>query len=263
MENSWIKLTRGIQKHWVFDDPNYFKAWVTILLNVNFKDGKQLIEGDLIICKRGQSILSLQSWAKLFGKGWTIQKVRTFFKLLQKDNMVKQEGLRKTTRLSVCNYETYQSEQQTANTQLTHSQQTANTQLTTIEESKERKEGKEDTEPNLFGDEKEIPKPIDDKKLPKPPKDLKEVLDYCFIKNKWFDFDAFNFYEHNCENNWWFDNGEPILRWKTLMRSWVGQPFAKKLSLATHKELVKAWILPIEDRELKQEMIKGVYERLK
>lgn len=117
MTIGYISIHRKIRENWIFDNAEYFKAWITILMEVNFKDSKMLIEGELIECKRGQSLHSLAGWAKSFGNGWTVQKVRTFFKLLESDGNINTEGLRKTTRLTVCNYSTYQDIQQADNTE--------------------------------------------------------------------------------------------------------------------------------------------------
>lgn len=138
----WIKLFRSIKTNWVWKNERYLKAWLTIILTVNFEDKKELIDGELIECKRGQSIYSLNSWCNIFGHNWSIQKVRTFFKLLEKDSMIVTEGLRKTTRLTVCNYDSYQNDQQTDNTQITHSQHAANRQVTTTKELKNDKKEK-------------------------------------------------------------------------------------------------------------------------
>lgn len=129
--SGWIKLHRQIRNHWVFKNANYFKAWVVIISEVNHKSTKIVIEGELIECKRGQSINSLATWVKILGDDWTIQKLRTFLKLLEKDEMINTEGLRKTTRLTVCNYESYQSEQQGDNKQTTNRQQGDNKEITT------------------------------------------------------------------------------------------------------------------------------------
>lgn len=129
--SGWIKLHRQIRSHWVFKNANYFKAWVVIISEVNHKSTKVVIEGELIECKRGQSINSLATWVKILGDDWTIQKLRTFLKLLEKDEMINTEGLRKTTRLTVCNYESYQSEQQGDNKQTTNRQQADNKEITT------------------------------------------------------------------------------------------------------------------------------------
>ena len=142
----WIKIHRTINKHWIFTDAERFRAWMIILLTVNFEPKKQMIEGELISCDRGQSIISLNTWASKFGNKWTVQKVRTFFNLLKKDEMIHTEGLRKTTRLTVCNYDSYQDEQQADNKQITQRQHRDNKQITTTKEGKEREEGKEGKE---------------------------------------------------------------------------------------------------------------------
>jgi len=154
----WIKIYRKIQDHWLYDSKRpktKLEAWIHILLTVNFKPSRSLIRGIVYECDRGQSLFSLQTWAKEFN--WSIQSVRTFFIQLEKDEMITTEGLQYTTRLTVCNYDLYQydltdeqqANQQTANKPLTDGQQTANIPLTTIEESKEgnkvkKKESKEE-----------------------------------------------------------------------------------------------------------------------
>ena len=120
----------------------YLKAWLGILLPVNHKDKKVLVCGELIECKRGQSILSLSGWSKCFGKGWTMQRVRTFFELLKNDSMINTEGLRKTTRLTVCNYDSYQFEQQTKNKHKTSKEQGDNNEITTNKNDKNEENDK-------------------------------------------------------------------------------------------------------------------------
>ena len=63
----WIKLHRQIVGHWIFINPNYFRAWIIMLFTVNYEPKKVLISGLLIDCDRGQSVLSLESWVDLFG----------------------------------------------------------------------------------------------------------------------------------------------------------------------------------------------------
>jgi len=116
IKEGWISVHRKIKRHWVWDDPIYLKAWLTIIMQVNHEDAKVLIKGTLYECKRGQSLMSLQGWMKLFNERvkrrrapvWTVKKVRTFFRLLQKDGMIVHRGVSKTTRLTVCNYDVYQ-----------------------------------------------------------------------------------------------------------------------------------------------------------
>lgn len=143
----WIKLHRSIQDNWIWSNSTYLRAWIIILFTVNYEDKKVLIHGNIIECKRGQSLLSLDHWVDKFGiskksGSWTIQKVRTFFNLLQKDNMIQCENVSKTTRLTVCNYNYYQDVQQDNNKIITGLQQDNNKIITTTKESKEIKNKK-------------------------------------------------------------------------------------------------------------------------
>jgi len=144
MVEGFITLSRGIREHWIYQKPEYYRAWSDMLFCVNFKDNKVMIDGEILECKRGQSVMSLDSWAKEFGKGWTKQRVRTFFKLLSSDSMIVSEGLRKTTRLTICNYNTYQLGQHTDDTEKTQRQHTGNTDSTPIEEGNKEKKGKKE-----------------------------------------------------------------------------------------------------------------------
>jgi hypothetical protein len=104
----WIKIHRQIKDHWIWKSQNRFQWWIDILLSVNHADTKVLIKGNLIECKRGQSVRSLDTWAK----DWNVTKktVKEFFELLQKDSMLLYESIQISTRITVCNYDNYQTE---------------------------------------------------------------------------------------------------------------------------------------------------------
>lgn len=125
----YIKIYRSLQNHWLWDDPNRLQWWLIILMKVNHKPGKTLIRGTLFNVARGESLNSLITWSKLFR--CNMQVTRTFLDLLQKDNMVKIKNEKKTTRLSVCKYDSYNASQHTDNMQVTRSQHAGNIQLTT------------------------------------------------------------------------------------------------------------------------------------
>ena len=134
----WIKLHRSFLDHWLCDEYRPLtkrEAWETMLFTVNYEDKKVLIKNKLEDCLRGQSLLSINSWAEKFV--WSFQNVRSFFKLLESDGMIKTEGLHYTTRLTICNYDKYQDNQQADNTPLTDEQLAANEPLTTTKERKE------------------------------------------------------------------------------------------------------------------------------
>jgi len=108
MTGGFIVLERKILNHWIWKDPEYLRAWLTILLNVNYEDQKVLIGGQLFLCKRGQSLRSMASWAALFGPEWDRSRTRRFFALLRGDEMIDHVGTGNTTTLTVVNYDTYQ-----------------------------------------------------------------------------------------------------------------------------------------------------------
>jgi len=124
MEKGWISLHRRIKNHWIWKSDRRLKWWIDILITVNHKEEKILINGQLIGCKRGQSVRSLDAWAK----DWNVSKgaVRDFFKLLQADSMINAENLKITTRITVCNYDSYQSGIHTEGTQREHRGNTNN-----------------------------------------------------------------------------------------------------------------------------------------
>jgi hypothetical protein len=97
-----------MRKHWIWSDPIKFKWWVDMLLEVNHKDQKVLIGGQLIECNRGQSLNSLLTWSKRWRTN--VSAVRRFLKLLESDAMIVTENVTKTTRITICKYETYNGE---------------------------------------------------------------------------------------------------------------------------------------------------------
>ncbi len=139
----WIKIHRQFLDHWLCNEHRPLtrrEAWENMLLYANYAEIDVLIKGQVIKCGRGQLIYSLETLSKKFN--WSIGATRHFLKLLQKDNMIIVEGLKYTTRLTICNYDRYQDEQQTDNKLTTNCEHSENILTTTREEGKERKEVK-------------------------------------------------------------------------------------------------------------------------
>lgn len=140
--SGWIKIHRSITNHWLYTEKRVFskfEAWNDILLTVNYTDAKTIIKGSIYEVKRGQSILSLDSWSKRWN--WDKSKVRRFLNTLQLDNMIVIKSDTVTTQLTVCNYESYQGERNADETQMKRKRNASETQTTPIEERK--KENKE------------------------------------------------------------------------------------------------------------------------
>lgn len=101
-----IKIHRSVRRHWIWDDAVKYKWWSDMVMEVNWKDAKVLIGMMLIDCKRGQCIRRLQGWATRWGV--SKNRVKRFFDLLKKDQMIDTENINKTTRITICNYDHYQ-----------------------------------------------------------------------------------------------------------------------------------------------------------
>ena len=145
--SGWIKIHRSITDHWLYSEKRVFskfEAWHDILLTVNYSESKSLIKGKLYIVKRGQSILSLESWGKRWG--WDKSKVRRFMELLQADGMIELVSDNITTQLTVCKYDVYQDERNANETRAKLKRNSNEFQTTPIEEGKEIKEEEEEEE---------------------------------------------------------------------------------------------------------------------
>ena len=139
--SSWIKLFRDINKHWIWQNSDYLKWWLDILLEVNHAPAKVVIKNKIYDCNRGEKLYSLDTWAHRWGTNKS--KARRFLQLLQNDNMIVLKSETQTTRLIVCKYDTYQDMRNGDETQMKRKRNANETHLTPIEEGKEEKEGKE------------------------------------------------------------------------------------------------------------------------
>lgn len=130
--SGWIKLHRQLTQHWIWDNSDYLKWWLDILLEVNHTEQKVLIKGLLFECKRGEKLYSLDTWAKRWKTNKS--KVRRFLDLLQKEEMIVIKNETITTRLTVCKYDSYQDERNTSETQVKRRRNADETQMTPIQE---------------------------------------------------------------------------------------------------------------------------------
>jgi hypothetical protein len=101
----FIQAHRKLRGHWLWDNPDYVKWWMDILMECNHGDKKVIIGWEICLCKRGQTLRSIRNW----GKQWRVDKSRVyrFFNLLKNDGMITTENIKKTTLLTVNNYQDY------------------------------------------------------------------------------------------------------------------------------------------------------------
>lgn len=195
-------------EHWIWKDPVKLKWWLDILMTVNFKDAKILIGNQVVECKRGQSLLSLQSWADR----WKVDKskVRRFFILLQSEKIIDTESVQKTTRLTVLKYDSYQSIGNDDETKVKHKRNDDETIVTPIEESKEEiKKGKKVNKAFI-------------------PPSLSDVLSY-FEDNGYTSDSANKAFSYYQELDWYDSKNNKVKNWKSKMISvWFKSENKKK-----------------------------------
>lgn len=118
--SGWIKLHRKLKHHWLYPKTRPFtkyEAWIDLLLNVNHETAKVNIGNEIFICNPGESLKSVNTWAKRWN--WSQSRVRRFFKLLIKDRMVTVNNMnQKSTKITICNWETYQIDRRTDGEQM-------------------------------------------------------------------------------------------------------------------------------------------------
>jgi hypothetical protein len=135
--SGWIKLDREITSHWIFEDSWKFRNWIDLLTLVNHSEQKVNIKGTVLTCYRGQTLCSLDT----FARRWKCDKskVRRFLKLLEDDSMIELKSEHITTRLTICNYDTYQGERNADETQMKRKRHASDTQTTPNKNDKKEK----------------------------------------------------------------------------------------------------------------------------
>lgn len=150
MSTGWLKLHRSLLDNdlWSAEPFTYGQAWVDLLLSANYADRSVWIRGIEVPVKRGQLAWSELTMSKRWK--WSRGKVRRYLVMLETRGMVVQQKSKLTTILTICNYSTYQQEEQQGEqqgeqqTEQQAEQQTDNRRYTR-EEGKKGKKGKKDT----------------------------------------------------------------------------------------------------------------------
>ena len=103
----WIKISREIANHWLWQDAERLKWWIDLLFLAAWEDKQVLHDSHLFVLRRGQIIASISFLSERWGKSHpTIIK---FLRLLEGEDIIKRSTVyRQTSILTICNYERYQ-----------------------------------------------------------------------------------------------------------------------------------------------------------
>ena len=204
----YIKLFRKIQDWGWYDDPNMLALWVHLLLDACWKDdaewhGEAIPKGSLIT-----SVANLSAES-----GLSIKQVRLCLDRLVKSGEIVREGANKWTKITICNYATYQdttdTEGQTKGEQRANKGQTEGKQRATSKESKNISIEEGNIEKKLSNDSKE--------KRFVPPS-VEEVQEYA--NSIGFNLDAGYFVDFYAANGWKQKGGQKLSDWKAAVRNW-------------------------------------------
>jgi hypothetical protein len=192
----WIKLHRSLKAHWLWTSEPFSKAqaWIDLIMHANFTDNQILIKGQVINLKRGQQARSELTLSKDWK--WSRNKVRRFLETLKKQGMIVTESGHLTTIITICKYESFQTNDTTDETPNdTSGDTTSGQQAIHSKEGKERKNGNKTPTTDEI-DEYFLTKGINDK-----------------TKSERF----FNYYS----TRGWLINNSPIYDWKALVNIWI------------------------------------------
>lgn len=141
--SNFIPISRRLFRHQLWNEERQFsrfEAWIYLLKEARFENTKLYDRNKVVEVKRGQIYASVRFLSQAFG--WSTKKTLNFIKLLQADGMVSKEIVAETgqMRLTICNYERYNTPD--ANTKH-HEQHTRNTA-----DTKSKTENTENTDVN-------------------------------------------------------------------------------------------------------------------
>lgn len=107
MSNGWIKISRDLPDHWLWQDAERLKWWLDLIFMAQWEDKQWMHDSHRFILRRGQIVASVSYLVER----WKRSKptVINFLKQLEQDGMIERETLyRQTPIITICNYESYQ-----------------------------------------------------------------------------------------------------------------------------------------------------------
>jgi hypothetical protein len=206
----YIKLFRKARENFLYRENRPHtrrEAWEDLLLMVNHSDQDVLVGDQKIYCGRGQSIRSLDSWAKEFN--WSKSKVKRFFDMLKRESMIVTENVQKTTRITICNYDTYQGDRNDDETTMKRCRPT---------NKNEKNDNKDNAQKTSFlPDGNRGVKKGKAKTVFQPPS-FDEVKEYSSKRGRQ-DLSK-QFFDYYDAGDWHDKDGKPVKNWKQKFITW-------------------------------------------
>lgn len=104
--SGWIKLSRDIKKHWIWQDKTYRCWWLDLLMEAAWAPYVKIIDRKTVTIEVGQ----LEASFTFLGEKWGVDKrtAKKFIRLLEEQGMVTHTVYHKYAILTICNFDKYQ-----------------------------------------------------------------------------------------------------------------------------------------------------------
>lgn len=107
----WIKISRDLVGHWLWQDAERLKWWLDLLFMAAWDDRKQIVGKQLVILKKGQLIASLSFLCGRWERSRTM--VEPYLDLLIDEGMIEKNVSHNVSIITICNFEKYQTNNST------------------------------------------------------------------------------------------------------------------------------------------------------
>ena len=106
MSGNWIKISRGIRKSWIWEEPKYLKWWIDLIMLAGYEDKRIRCGNEIVVLERGSFVTSQVKLAER----WNVNRetVKRYLDLLKADNMIDYTTSNRKTIVKVLNYSVYQ-----------------------------------------------------------------------------------------------------------------------------------------------------------
>ena len=206
MDESWIKVHRKLQNHWLFENPNYTNIWLVMLFNAQWETRKRVRDGIIVEVQRGELVMSYKTIAL---RSYTTEKmVRNFIMHAKKDGMIESKQGTKTAHLTIINYNKLQGhENETGRDLGTIRAQSGRDKGAIIRSKEVKKERIEEQIDSVSMRSRAFTRPS-----------LQEILGYFQELGSTAD-EAHKFHDHYTANGW--KVGKNAMKdWKATARNW-------------------------------------------
>lgn len=128
-KKGWICIHRDIVDHWIYQESEALKVWLTLLIEANHEKKTHMFNGAMTTIQRGQLVCGRHSLAEKTGV--SENKIRRYIGLLESEGMINQQKTNKYSVITIANYAEYQNvhQQSTGKTPADNQQTTTPKQL--------------------------------------------------------------------------------------------------------------------------------------